>query len=404
MNLHSIKKVLKSTFRKLRPIKPKTVVDIKIDPVIELKTYLEQTDISDLKKIEDYAFLQSHGPLHFFPKNNAWLVTGYDEISQILKNTGTFGADLYETNALFDENNLAFRNVRSTIKNIFSKELYSNLEIIIIEKSKEILERLSTRSKFDFNLEFSEAISIESVCYILGVKKTLIIVNDNYLELEKNLQNLILNEVEAEDNKLIFHLKRLIKLNELSEEDAIRIVIGVWIGGIDSTKVLISRMMYELIKDEQIVEKIKQNKHLQIKFIEECIRLYPPFIKITRKTRNESVFFDTKIPNNSIIFLDIFSANRDKTKFDEPNRISFDKNNQKHLSFGHGIFQCIGMGLARFLALNLLNKILLESVSTFEIENVKLSVFNKVLWTEEFNILELRKKNQTLEKNIEILQ
>jgi cytochrome P450 len=89
MNAHSVKKLLKNIYEKLKPHKPKTV-GIKIDPAFELKTYLEQTDISDLKKIEDYAFLQSHGPIHFFPKNNAWLVTGYDEITHVLNNHEIF--------------------------------------------------------------------------------------------------------------------------------------------------------------------------------------------------------------------------------------------------------------------------------------------------------------------------
>ena len=76
---------------------------------------------------------------------------------------------------------------------------------------------------------------------------------------------------------MIYHLKRLINAKEITEEDAIKIIMIIWYGGTDSTNIFTSRIMYELIKDELIVEKIKYDKNLQFKFIEECFRLYPPF-------------------------------------------------------------------------------------------------------------------------------
>jgi cytochrome P450 len=390
MNLDNIKKFVEKIYRKLNPIKLKKE-DIK-DPAVELKNYLERTDMYDLKKIEDYEFLQTYGPIHFFPKNNAWLVIGYNEIKQILNDHVTFSAELYEFNLLHDENNLAYKIGSQTIKNLFSKELFENIEILIVEKSKEIIERLSTTSKFDFNHEFSKAIALETMCYILGVNNTMISKNVNYSAFLKKFENIFSNDVEVENNKLIFLFKRLVKLNELSEKDALEIVMIIWHAGTISSEIFISRMMYELIKDEHIVAKIKHNKNLQIKFIEECLRLYPPFLKLTRLTKKEYEISNTIIPNNKLVFLDLFSANRDKTKFEEPNRISLDSNNLKHLGFGHGLFQCIGMGLARRQAFKLLNEILLDLAPTFEIEDVKMNIIDKGLLTEEFETLILKKK------------
>jgi cytochrome P450 len=152
------------------------------DPAVKLKNYLEITDLYDLKEIEDYEFLQSYGPIHYFPKNNAWLVTGYDEVKQILNDHVTFSAEGYNFNTFFDENNPTFQNGSKTIKNLFSKEFFENFENVIVEKSKEIIEKVSTKTKFDFNNEISKEIGIQTMCYVLGIKKSMIYENENYSE------------------------------------------------------------------------------------------------------------------------------------------------------------------------------------------------------------------------------
>jgi cytochrome P450 len=170
MNIHSVKKLLKKIYRKLKPIKPKTV-DIKIDPAFELKTYLEQTDIRDLKKIEDYSFLQSNGPLHFFPKNNAWLVTGYDEITHVLKNHEIFSeVELYrimgKTDALFDINNSEYENLRNLIRNYFSNSFFKLLEEQLRKNIKSLTENILKKDKVDFIKEFSHIVTSETIRFL----------------------------------------------------------------------------------------------------------------------------------------------------------------------------------------------------------------------------------------------
>jgi cytochrome P450 len=122
------------------------------------------------------------------------------------------------------------------------------------------------------------------------------------------------------------------------------------------------------------------------------LSIVSPFLKISRLTKKEITISNITIPPNKIVLLDIFSGNRDKRKFDEPNRISLDNNNLKNLSFGHGLFQCIGMGLARRQAFKLLNEVLLDLAPNFEIEDVNINVVDKVLLTKEFETLILKKK------------
>jgi cytochrome P450 len=399
MNIHSVKKLLKKIYRKLKPIKPKTV-DIKIDPAFELKTYLEQTDISDLKKIEDYAFLQSHGPMHFFPKNNAWLVTGYDEITHVLKNHEIFSeVELYrimgKTDALFDINNSEYENLRNLIRNYFSNSFFKLLEEQLRKNIKSLTENILKKDKVDFIKEFSHIVTSETIRYIFGIDKSLIVDDSNEYKFFYDInnstffENLYTQESNLEDDKFAFHIKNLIAKNQLSIEEASIISNIIWFGGIDGTRSLIARMMYELITNPTVAENINDNKVLQIKFIEECFRLYPSIHKIIRVSKTDTTINNTFIAKGSKMYLDVYTANRDKNKFEQPNHISLEENKCRHISFGYGVAQCIGMGLARLEA-KIAIEYVLEILPYATLNNFKIEKYNnEQVWVETFEILSL---------------
>ena len=53
------------------------------------------------------------------------------------------------------------------------------------------------------------------------------------------------------------------------------------------------------------------------------------------------------LPKETSITLCIGAANRDPAQFNEPERFDIGRTPNRHLAFGSGIHQCVGMGLAR---------------------------------------------------------
>lgn len=399
----SIKKVLRKIVRKLKPLKS-TSEQIKIDPISELQSYLDTTDISELKKIEDYAYLRTHGPMHFFPKNNAWLVKGNDEIIHVLNHHEIFReVELYQimgkTDALFDINNSKYAGLRILIKNYFSNSFFKLLEEQLINNLKILTENILKKDKIDFIKEFSHNITTETIRYIFGIDRSLIVDENDEFKFFVDInnttffENLYTQDTNLESDKFAYQIKSLISKNQLSIPEACIISNIIWFGGIGGTSSLIARMMYELINNQLLAEKISTNKNLQIKFIEECIRLYPPVNKIIRICKSDTTINNTFIAKGSKMYLDIFIANRDENKFEEPNIISLEKNKCRHISFGYGITQCIGMGLARLEAKIALEYVL-EILPFATIDNFKIEKYNnEQVWVEIFEVLSLNIKN-----------
>lgn len=406
MNVISIKKLIKKVLRKIvRKFKPvkSTTDQIKIEPVSELQSYLNTTEISELKKMEDYAYLKTHGPMHFFPKNNAWLVTGYDEITQVLNNHEVFSeVELYrimgKIDALFDINNSEYAGLRLLIKNYFSNNFFKLLEEQLLKNLKILTENILKKDKIDFIKEFSHNVTTETIRYIFGIDRSLIVDNNNEFKFFVDVndasffENLYTQDNNLESDKFAFQIKVLVAKNQLSNAEASIISNIIWFGGIDGIRSLIGRMMYELIDNKSLAEKIRNNKNLQIKFIEECFRLYPSIHKIIRICKSDTTINNTFIAKGSKMYLDVFIANRDENKFEEPNIISLEKNKCRHISFGYGVAQCIGMGLARLEA-KIAIEYVLEILPFATINNFKIEKYNnEQVWVETFEVLSLNIK------------
>ncbi|HEX4722805.1 MAG TPA: cytochrome P450 [Pseudonocardiaceae bacterium] len=83
---------------------------------------------------------------------------------------------------------------------------------------------------------------------------------------------------------------------------------------------------------------------------EEVLRCRPPFPQIGRRTTGAVEIAGTSIPADSMITLWVAAANRDGTRFADPDTFDIHRRPNPHLAFGHGIHFCVGAPLARLEA------------------------------------------------------
>lgn len=127
---------------------------------------------------------------------------------------------------------------------------------------------------------------------------------------------------------------------------------------------------------------------LQTNWLQEIFRLEPPFMCTARRALDNIEFWNVSLNINDRVLFVLWSANRDKSIFENPNKMDLNRTNaNKQLTFWSWKHKCIWLGLASS-TVNIWLKTFLEKTEWKEInikqpiykESVGLRWFNKLIW------------------------
>ena len=128
--------------------------------------------------------------------------------------------------------------------------------------------------------------------------------------------------------------------------------------GVETTFRSTGNLLYLLLAQPDQLESVRADRSLIPQAIEEALRLETPLLNITRLATRDTEIGDVAVPEGSTIMLMLAAANREETRYEEPDRFDITRDSPKpHMSFGHGPHVCLGIHLARVemrVALNLL--------------------------------------------------
>jgi cytochrome P450 len=126
------------------------------------------------------------------------------------------------------------------------------------------------------------------------------------------------------------------------------LLIQLLVAGNESVRNLISSAMLLLLKHPAQMAALRANPGLIPNFIEESLRLESPIKAFFRVAKTDTELGGVKIPAGSRLAVLFASANRDETRFVDPERFDlYRENASDHLAFGLGIHYCLGAPLAR---------------------------------------------------------
>jgi cytochrome P450 len=101
--------------------------------------------------------------------------------------------------------------------------------------------------------------------------------------------------------------------------------------------------------------------------IEEGLRVETPLTMVMRTTTEDVEIGGKTIPANAQIDMCMGSANRDESRWTDPNTFDIRRPRQAHIAFAGGIHMCLGMHLARLETRVMLNS-LLDRVADLALE------------------------------------
>ena len=136
--------------------------------------------------------------------------------------------------------------------------------------------------------------------------------------------------------------------------------------GHDTTSASTAGAMLALARDPEQFVKVKADRSLVAGIVEEAIRWTTPVQHFMRMANKDVELGGVNIAKGDWLMMNYVAANHDPQQFDNPRRFDATRHDNRHLAFGAGAHQCLGLHLAR-LEMRILFEELLDRLDTVEL-------------------------------------
>jgi cytochrome P450 len=149
-----------------------------------------------------------------------------------------------------------------------------------------------------------------------------------------------------------------------SDVEAIIILHTLLSAGGESTTSLLGNAVRILAEQQELQQHLREHPEQIPTFVEEALRLEPPFRYHMRSVPNDTTLGGVDMPAGATVLLLWGAANRDDTEFERPDEVDLQRPTPRHhVAFGRGIHHCVGAPLARIEARNVLTVLLARTTS-----------------------------------------
>ncbi len=138
--------------------------------------------------------------------------------------------------------------------------------------------------------------------------------------------------------------------DRLSERELFATCVLLLIAGNETTTNLIGNGVVALLRHPAQLERLRRDPARMPAAIEELVRFDSPVQMTSRLVLEERELHGCRLRRGEQIVLILGAGNRDPARFDDPDRLDFDRPDVRPLSFGHGLHYCLGAQLARLEA------------------------------------------------------
>ncbi len=135
--------------------------------------------------------------------------------------------------------------------------------------------------------------------------------------------------------------------------------------GHDTTSASTAGAMMALANDPEQFARVKADRSLLPGIVEEAIRWTSPVQHFMRTASEDVEIGGQQVKAGDWMMMNYVAANHDPNQFDDPRRFDAARSPNRHLAFGAGAHQCLGLHLAR-LEMRILFETLLNRIEAVE--------------------------------------
>jgi cytochrome P450 len=138
--------------------------------------------------------------------------------------------------------------------------------------------------------------------------------------------------------------------DRLTEEEIVANCIVTMVGGQETTTNLIANGIVTLLRHPDQLARLRVEQAVMPLAIEELLRYESPSQHTARLAPEDVVLGGKKIAKRQAVIAVMAAGNRDPARFPDPDRLDFDRSDNRHLAFGWAAHFCFGAPLARLEA------------------------------------------------------
>lgn len=332
-----------------------------------------------------YAELRRLGPTRVDP-GDLWAVARYDDVVAVLKNPAVFSSQGFRAAAIqpwIPKNpivdSLVFlepprhTSVRALVTHAFSTRVLPRVEPLARKIAGEFAQRVKTGVQVDICEDLAMTLPAAVIANLLGfdlAEDKIPLIRawaDDLHSISAQTPAADQPRIKASINNLAQYISGVIEsrrrqrqedltsdlldaTNEggrLTDEELIGFMVQLLVAGFETTGHLISQAMRILIAYPKLLHRLRANIGSIPDFIDELLRYEPSVHGLMRLVVADTHVSGVAIPAGSVVLALVGAANRDETRYEDPERFDMDRKQRQNLAFGHGIHFCLGAALAR---------------------------------------------------------
>lgn len=172
----------------------------------------------------------------------------------------------------------------------------------------------------------------------------------NREELRDYMRGLIADHrVRPQDDLMTALIEARDVRDRLTELELVDLCVGILIAGHETTASQIPNFVYALQDQHEQWERLCADPDLIPAAVEELLRFVPlgAGAAFARYATEDVEVGDVLVRAGEPVLVAVGAANRDGLQFDDADKLRFNRPENHHLGFGHGVHHCLGAPLAR---------------------------------------------------------
>ena len=343
-----------------------------------------------------YRWLRTHDPVHWSARLGMWVVTRYDDVQHILQQPILYSSDRFrrigsefasrrpdvEQIARVLRDWAVYRDppdhtrLRGLLAKAFTPRRIELMQSRIRSIVDTLLAGIGDQPRIDYIAQFAFPLpatviggllgvpdddlprikvwSDQIAAYIGGAQRA----GDNITEAKRGLLTMFdyfrtlirARRTDARDDLVSLMLAAEDRGDVLSDDEVVANCVLLLFAGHETTTNLLGNGLFHLLRHPAARDALRTNRALVPAAVEEMLRFDPPVAATIKIASDPVELHGRRIDAGAMVAPFMAAANRDPGHFVDPDTLVVPREQNHHLTFGHGIHFCLGAALARLEA------------------------------------------------------